>query len=273
MLSTLEIYNIASGESRVLLQTSELIEAPNWDPDGQTLLINGNGHLFRVPLTGKAEMLPVETGMADKCNNDHGISPDGSLIVISHNTSEGSAVYTLPAAGGDPTLITQESPSYWHGWSPDGKTLAYVAKRGEGHFDIYTIGVDGGEETCVTGGEGHCDGPDYSPDGEWIWYNCERTVGAQIWKIRPDGSDAQQIFEDDKVNWFPHPNPDNETILFLAYPTGTTGHPRDKAVQIKLMNKDGSNMKTLLSFNGGQGTMNVPNWSPDGKEFAYVRYD
>lgn len=271
MTSSLEIYSLETGESRIVLTTDDLIEAPNWDPTGDNLLVNGNGHLYRVDLANPS-LAQVETSFADKCNNDHGISPDGSLIVISHNTADGSAIYTLPAGGGEPTAITGKSPSYWHGWSPDGSALAYVAKRGSGHYDVYSIPVGGGEETRLTFGEGHCDGPDYSPDGEWIWYNCEREDRAQIWKMRSDGTDHQQVFEDEFVNWFPHPSPDGRNVLFIAFPAGTEGHPRDKDVSLKLMDPDGSNIRTVLSFNGGQGTMNVPNWSPDGKEFAFVRY-
>ncbi len=271
MTSSLEIYSLETGQARVVLETDMLIEAPNWDPSGANLLVNGEGHLFRVDLAAPS-LAEVDTGFADKCNNDHGISPDGSRIVISHNTAEGSAIYTLPAGGGEPVRITPDTPSYWHGWSPDGSRLAYVAKRGEGHFDVYSCPVEGGEETRLTFGEGHCDGPDYSPDGEWIWYNCARTGHAQIWKMRLDGTDHQQVFADEFVNWFPHPSPDGLHVLFLAYPTGIEGHPRDKDVSLKLMDADGGNIRTLLSFNGGQGTMNVPNWSPDGREFAYVRY-
>lgn len=269
--SILEIYSLETAKTRVVLETDQLIEAPNWDPSGANLLINGNGHLYRVDLAAPA-MVKVDTGFADTCNNDHGISPDGSRIVISHNTADGSAIYTLPAGGGNPIAITKSCPSYWHGWSPDGSSLAYVAKRGEGHFDVYAIPVDGGEETRLTFGEGHCDGPDYSPDGEWIWYNCDRTGHAQIWKMRANGTEHQQVFDDDLVNWFPHPSPNGDVVLFLAFPAGTTGHPRDKEVSLKLMDTDGGNIRTLLTFNGGQGTMNVPNWSPDGKEFAFVRY-
>lgn len=271
MSSILEIYTLETGRSRTVLETEDLIEAPNWDPSGQSLVINGNGRLYRVNLSAP-QMIEIDTKFANRCNNDHGISPDGSQIVISHNTDAGSCIYTLPAIGGKPKQITEHTPSYWHGWSPNGARLAYVAKRDAGHFDVYSIPADGGEETRLTFGEGHCDGPDYSADGEWIWYNCDRTGHAQIWKMRVDGTEHQQVFEDEFVNWFPHPSPDGKHVLFLAYPVGTEGHPRDKDVSLKLMDTDGGNIQTLLSFNGGQGTMNVPNWSPDGTEFAFVRY-
>ena len=249
-----------------------LIEAPNWDPDGASLLVNGSGRLFRVPLDAPA-LVPVETGHADRCNNDHGISPDGKQIVISHHTGEGSSIYILPAGGGNPVRVTPKSPSYWHGWSPDGAQLAYVAKRGEGPFDVYTCPVEGGEETRLTFGEGHSDGPDYNPDGAWIYYNCDRTGHAQIWRVRPDGTEHAQLFADECVNWFPHPSPDGRTLLYLAYPPGTEGHPAHKKVALCLADMDGGNRRRILEFTGGQGTINVPCWAPDGRAFAYVRYD
>jgi Tol biopolymer transport system component len=272
MRSFLEIWRMAEARAEEVLAVDRLIEAPNWDPDGRTLLVNGDGHLFRVPLEAP-ELIPVETGIADRCNNDHGISPDGRTIVISHNTPEGSAVYTLPAGGGAPVRITEKTPSYWHGWSPDGSTLAYVAKRGKGHFDVYTCPVTGGAETRLTFGEGHCDGPDYSPDGTWIYYNCDRTGQAQIWRMKADGTAHAQLFADGYVNWFPHPSPDGRTLLYLAYPAGTTGHPKDRPVALCLCDMDGANRRRVREFTGGQGTINVPCWAPDGSAFAYVRYE
>ena len=271
MRSMIEVFTIATGQVRPVLAAEGRIEAPNWDPSGDSLLVNGGGRLYRVPLDAP-RLEPVDTGFATRCNNDHGISPDGSLIVVSHHTDRGSELFVLPATGGTPVAVTRNAPSYWHGWSPDGARLAYVAKRGGGHFDVYTIAVPGGEETRLTQGEGHCDGPDYAPDGR-IFYNCDRTGHAQIWVMDADGSNQRQVFADDHVNWFPHPSPDGQRLLYLAYPPGTTGHPQDLPVALVLCDMDGGNRRRVLEFTGGQGTINVPCWAPDGSAFAYVRYD
>jgi len=219
-------------------------------------------------------MIEVDTGFATRCNNDHGISPDGKTIVISNHRDNGSEIFLLPSGGGDPQLISPEAPSWWHGWSPDGARLAYVAARGDRRvIDVYTIAVTGGAETRLTQGEGHCDGPDYSADGSRIYYNCDRDGHAQIWVMNADGSGQRKLFADDHVNWFPHPSPDGRHILYLAYPPGTLGHPADLPVALRLMDPDGSNRRQILTFTGGQGSINVPCWSPDGAAFAYVRYE
>lgn len=271
MRSSVEIYTIATGETRVVWQTEQLVEAPNWSPDGQSLVINGDGLLYRLPLSGGEPTL-IDTGFARTCNNDHGISPDGKTIVISDKTEYGaSTIYTLPATGGLPRQVTQNPPSYWHGWSPDGKTLAYCGIRNQ-VFDIYTIPVEGGDETRLTFGEGRNDGPDYSPDGEWIYFNSSRTGKMQIWRVRPDGSDVTRITDSEYGDWFPHPSPDGKRLLVISYEGDVFDHPRDLDVRLRLMDPDGGNACTLFELFGGQGTINVPNWSPDGQEFAFVRY-
>ena len=273
MRSSLEIYTLATANTAVVLQTEDVIEAPNWHPDGSSLLINGGGRLYRVPLAAPAMQL-VDTGAAIKCNNDHGISPDGKTIVVSsHHAGRGSEIYTLPGAGGELRKVTADAPSWWHGWSPDGLRLAYVAARaGAPVIDVYTIGVEGGAELRLTMGEGHCDGPEYSADGSLIYYNCDRDGHAQIWVMNADGSDQRKLFADDCVNWFPHPSPDGAHILYLAYPPGTLGHPADLPVALCLMDRGGSNRRRVVEMTGGQGSINVPCWAPDGSAFAFVRF-
>ncbi|MGL6208890.1 MAG: TolB family protein [Paracoccaceae bacterium] len=276
MLSSLEVYDVLTGKVRVVLQVGHRIEAPNWDPSGESLLVNGGGLLFRVPLA-EPSLVPVETSFATRCNNDHGISPDGKWIVLSSHRDRGAEIFLMPAGGGVPVLVSPEAPSWWHGWSPDGQRLAYVAARGGSRvIDVYTIGVEGGPEQRLTFGEGHCDGPDYSADGALIYYNCDRPdqdgAHAQIWVMGADGAGHRKLFADAFVNWFPHPSPCGRWLVYLAYPPGTLGHPADLPVALVLCDPDGGNRRRVLEFIGGQGTINVPSWAPDGSAFAYVRY-
>ena len=273
MRSIIETYEVASGLVREVLAVEGRIEAPNWAPSGDWLLVNGEGRLFRVPLA-QPELLAVDTGPAIRCNNDHGISPDGATIYLSsHHEGEGSQVYMMPMGGGTVRKVSPEAPSWWHGVSPDGMTLAYVAAReGRRVIDVYTL-VPGEAERRLTQGEGHCDGPDYSADGALIYYNCDRGGHAQIWVMAADGSGQRQLFKEASVNWFPHPSPDGRHLVYLAYPPGTLGHPADLEVALVLCDPEGGNRRRVREFTGGQGTINVPSWSPDSAAFAYVRYE
>ena len=270
MISEICVYDLDAGDAIVVLRHDGHIEAPNWHPDGY-LIVNGGGRLYRVPLDAPALHL-IDTGFAVNCNNDHGVSPDGQTLVISDKSEFGkSCIYTLPVAGSQPVQVTRNTPSYWHGWSPDGGTLAYVGRR-DAQFALFTCPVSGGAETCVTNDFDHVDGPDYSADGEWIWFNGERSGAVDLWRIRPDGSDLQQMTADENVNWFPHPSPDGNHVVYLAYPPNTEGHPPNLDVALRLMPSDGGQAVTLCQLFGGQGTINVPSWAPDSRRFAFVRY-
>ncbi len=287
LYSTLERIGIASTVRRVVYLAPERFEAPNWTHDGSTFLFNRNGHLYRLPVSGGAPVL-IDTGFADRCNNDHGISPDQTSLAISDQSQEDhkSLVYIVPIRGGTPRRITQKSPSYWHGWSPDGRTLAFVGQRND-EFDIYTIPVTGGQETRLTTAKGLDDGPEYSPDGQFIYFNSERTGHMQIWRMRADGGDQEQVFADQWNNWFPHISPDGRWMVFLSYQPGVTGHPPNQNVTLRIMplldgrtvNEKTPDAKTpenkisvLATLFGGQGTINVPSWSPDSREIAFVSY-
>jgi TolB protein len=272
LYSTLETISVASTDRRVVYVAPERFEAPNWMPDGKNLLFNRNGRIEKIPVTGGTPQV-IDTGFAVRCNNDHGISPDGTQLAISDQSQEEhqSLVYIVPIGGGTPRRITKNAPSYWHGWSPDGKTLAFVGQR-SGEFDIYTISAAGGEETRLTMAPGLDDGPDYTPDGKYIYFNSERTGHMQIWRMRADGSEQEQVTFDEFNNWFPHISPDGQQMVFLTYDASVTGHPENKDVMLRLMSLKDKKVTVLAKLFGGQGTINVPSWSPDGKQLAFVSY-
>jgi len=277
LYSTLETVAIDSADRRVAYLAPGRLEAPNWMRDGSAFLFNRDGHIERLTV-GSYKPVIIDTDFATRCNNDHGISPDASQIAISDNSQgdHNSRVYLVPTTGGTPHRITEKSPSYWHGWSPDGKTLAFVGQR-NGDFDIYAIAAAGGEETRLTNAKGLDDGPEYSPDGKYIYFNSERTGHMQIWRMKPDGSEQEQVFSDDLNNWFPHISPDGRWMVFLTYAADVTGHPENKDVTLRLMSLSDSNandkkITVLAKLFGGQGTINVPSWSPDSKQVAFVSY-
>ena len=220
MRSYLEIYDLGTDRVETVLSVAFLIEAPNWVPDDGSLIVNGNGRLHRVPLDMPA-LHAIDTGGLSRINNDHGVAPVASLLAVSDSTHGGkSCIYTLPIEGDRPRRVTAATPSWWHGWSPDGARLAYTAVR-NGEFCIATCAMDGSGEAMVIGGPHHYDGPDYSPDGDWIWFNSDRGGNMQIWRVRSDGRDPQQMTDDASANWFPHPSPDGRHVLYLAYAPGT----------------------------------------------------
>ena len=253
----------------------KLIEAPNWSPDGKYLLWNSEGKLWRFTLGGH-EPQAVETGAVQRINNDHGISSDGNWFAIS-----AGQIYILSSAGGVPRQITEQTPSYFHGWSPDGMWLAFCAER-SGNFDLYRISRAGGPEERLTSNPGYDDGPDYSPDGQWIYFNSDRSGSWDIWRIPANGAGpndirAERVTSDEWEDWFPHPSPDGKWIVFLSFPKGTKGHPPNQQVMLRRMASPGriaatKKITTLTKLFGGQGTINVNSWSPDSKKFAYIAY-
>lgn len=272
LYSTLETVDINSADRGVAYLVPGHFEAPNWTRDGKAFLFNQDGHIQRLEV-GSRTPVEIDTGFANRCNNDHGISPDATELAISDNSQRdhNSLVYIVPTGGGTPRRITQKSPSYWHGWSPDGKTLAFVGQR-DGEFDIYTIPAAGGEETRLTKAKGLDDGPEYSPDGKYIYFNSERTGHMQIWRMKADGGEQEQVFSDDLNNWFPHISPDGQWMVFVTYSADVKGHPENKDVMLRLMSLADKKITVLAKLFGGQGTINVPSWSPDSKQLAFVSY-
>ena len=271
--SNLEILDVASGARRIVHSSAASLQAPNWTTDGKALIYNSNGLLYRFDLaTGQPTQL--NTGFATANNNDHVLSFDGRLLAISHHSAEdqnASIIYTLPATGGTPRRVTPRGPSYLHGWSPDGKFLVYTGGRND-EYDIYRIPVEGGDEVQLTRFEGLDDGPEYSPDGRYIYFNSVRSGTMQIWRMRADGSNPEQVTHDAYNNWFPHISPDGESIVFLSYmkDVDPSDHPWYRQVYIRSMPVTGGAARVLAYVYGGQGTINVPSWSPDSRQVAFV---
>ena len=271
--SNLEVMEVETGKRKILYTAADSFQAPNWTKDGRALIYNRNGRLYRFDLAKKAPE-PIDTGFAINNNNDHVLSFDGKMLAISHHSKDdgnASIVYTVPVNGGTPRRVTAKGPSYLHGWSPDGKYLVYTGER-DGELDIYKISARGGAETKLTNAKGLDDGPEFTPDGRYIYFNSTRSGTMQIWRMKPDGSDQEQVTNDKYNNWFPHISPDGRWIVFLSFlkDVEPSDHPFYKHVYIRLMPVETMKAKVIAYVYGGQGTINVPSWSPDGKRIAFV---
>lgn len=277
--------DVETGEETVLHEFPGIIEAPNWLNDGNTLLYNADGKIYRYEID-KDHVEQVDTGFCVQCNNDHIPSPDNQLLAVSCMPPEltdgtyESHIYVLPMTGGEPKDLTGPGLSYLHGWSPDGKELAYCAFRKKPEeetmrIEICTIPSDGGEEICLTDGKGYNDGPEYSPDGKHIWFNSTRSGLMQVWRMNRDGSGLTQMTDFDANNWFGHVSPDGKHVIYLTFAKGElepNEHLPNMYVSLGMMDYDGQNKKKVLDLFGGQGSINVNSWAPDSRRIAYVKY-
>jgi TolB protein len=277
--SRLEILDVASGHRQVVYRSAEPFEAPNWTRDGGALVYNtsgrgeGRGRLYRFDLATRQPTL-IDTGFANRNNNDHVLSFDGAMLGISDQSAgdHKSTVYTVPLQGGTPRRMTPLGPSYFHGWSPDGKVLVYTGGRND-EFDIYATPSDGsGVETRLTDAKGLDDGPEFSPDGARIYFNSARGGRMQIWRMKPDGTEQEPVTSDEFNNWFPHLSPDGRWIAFLSFgqDVDPADHPYYRRVYLRLIPAEGGPARVIAYIYGGQGTINVPSWSPDGRMLAFV---
>ncbi|HUO33975.1 MAG TPA: hypothetical protein VMU43_03190 [Candidatus Acidoferrum sp.] len=289
--SRVTIYDLAAKKTHVVFTDDKLWEAPNWSRDGKYLLVNSGGVLYQLALHGDAPATPEKIALPEGyvCNNDKGYSPDGKRLAFSaiHGGAKSSQVYIASADGANPRLMTLNMPSYFHGWSPGGRLFAFVAERNGAPFHLYRMSASGGEEEALTSQPVFDDGPDYSPDGKWIYFNSKRINGWDIWRIPPSGAGpnderAERVTSDAMEDWFPHPSPNGKWLVFLSFPPGTPGHNAKTQVELRMipmpssapgLKPENAKIVVLERFFGGQGTINVNSWSPDSKKFAYVSYE
>lgn len=287
--SHVAVLDLATRKSSVVYTAPGVIEAPNWSRDGRYLLLNTEGDLYRLPLSsgGRRALVPLALGGGGyRCNNDHDLSFDGARLAFSASTpsSPKSQVFVANADGSDVRLVTPAAPSYFHGWSPDGRWLAFVAERGDGRYELYRVPAEGGPEERLTSTGGYDDGPEYSPDGRWIYFNSNRGGSWNLWRMPSDGAGpgdarAERLTFDAPEDWFPHLSPDGQWIAFLSFPPGTEGHnDKMEGMELRLMKAPSAgaapgSIEVLTRFFGGQGTLNVNSWSPDSKKLAYVIYE
>ncbi|UFH55054.1 DUF5050 domain-containing protein [Spirosoma sp. KNUC1025] len=272
--SNLEILDVTTGNRQVIFNSPKSLQAPNWTPDGKTLIYNSDGLMYTFNLA-KGQPTVLNTGEVKNNNNDHVLSFDGKMIGLSSGVKElgGSIIYTMPTKGGNPKQITPKGPSYLHGWSPDKKQLVFTGQRNN-EFDIYRVPSAGGEEVQLTTAKGLDDGPEYSPDGKYIYFNSARTGTMQIYRMKADGSEQEALTKGEFHDWFPHISPDGKWMVFLSFlkeEVKADEHPFYKHVYLRMLPVSGvGEPKVIAYIYGGQGTINTPSWSPDSKRLAFI---
>jgi Tol biopolymer transport system component len=274
--SRLEVMDVATGHRKVLFTTTNSIQAPNWTPDGKKLIYNSEGRMYQYHLN-EGTISPLNTGFAIKNNNDHVLSFDGTLMGLSsHNPADmnNSTLYYLPSEGdSNPVVVNKPGlgASYLHGWSPDNKEMLFTGQR-NGQYDIYSIDIKTGVEKQLTNLKTLDDGPEYSPDGKHIFFNSVRTGKMKLWKMDPDGKNQAQLTFDEYNDWFPHISPDGKWIAFISFPKDIdpSDHPFYKHCLVRIMPFEGGTPRIIGYIYGGQGSINVPSWSPDSKSITFV---
>lgn len=271
--SHLEIMDIATGNRKILYSASKSLQAPIWTPDNKYLIYIADGLLYRFGLADGI-ISKINTGSIDDLNNDHVLSFDGKMIGISNHLGERSTIYILPVGGSDkPFQVTADSsaPSYLHCWSPDGKNLIFTGRR-KGVFNIWSINIGTKKETQLTATTTLNDGPELTPDGKYVYFNSVRTGTMKIWRMKFDGSEQEQVTFDEYNDWFPHISPDGKWIVYESFPKDIdpTTHPFYKQIYLRLMPVSGGVPRNIAYIYGGQGTINVPSWSPDSKTIAFI---
>jgi len=274
--SRLEIVDVGTKNRTVVLESPRPIESPNWTKDGQALIYNSDGALYRFDLeTGRSTA--IDTGAAKPVTDDHVLSFNGKMLGFSSllpSAGDMPVIYAMPAAGGRVWRVTPKGPSYLHGWSPDGKNLVYTGPR-NGNVDVYRISVRGGNEKRLTKDKGIDDGPEYTPDGRFIYFNSNRAGTMQIWRMLANGRAQRPVTRGNAQDWFPHVSPDGRWIAFLTYErdVGPDDHPFYKQVYIRMLAVGSRDEPRVVAYlYGGQGTINVSSWSPDSQRIAFVSY-
>ena len=260
--------------SMMIRTVAGYMQSANWAPDGKSIYAYEEGRIENIPyLTPEAggTALPIDTGGLVGCSGNFGVSPDGRSLAVSCSESRNGPhqVYLLPAGGGGtPRQVTQGAiASYFHAWSPDSRTIAFT-RGSAGKADLFTVPASGGAESRLTSDTLN-DGPDFSADGKFIYFDSTRSGSSQIWRMQPDGSAAEQITDDDHVNTSPHVSRDGKTIAFLSQPADSGASVGPAA--IRLMATSDGLIRTLVDFQGDRGSFSMYGWG-DSNHLAFVSY-
>jgi catechol 2,3-dioxygenase-like lactoylglutathione lyase family enzyme len=250
------------------------LRSPNWAPDRKSIYVHEDGRLRKIPyLTPDAGGVPqdIPVGTLVDCSGNFGLSPDGKYLAVTCAETKGGRheVHVLPAGGSDtPRKLTHSaSGSFFHAWAPDSQTIAFT-RGSAGKADLFTIPLAGGAETRLTSDTLN-DGPDYTPDGKLIYFDSSRSGSTQIWRMKSDGTGAEQVTDDDAVNSSPHVSPDGKFVAFLSQPADSDQGITDAT--LKVMSLGDGMIRPIVDFQGNRDSFSMYGWG-DGTHLAFVGY-
>jgi Tol biopolymer transport system component len=166
-------------------------------------------------------------------------------------------------------------------WSPDGKTVIFMAKLGRKQA-IWEVNADGTGLHAIwtppNDGSGIDDGPAFTPDGRYIIFTrcCPHPSGYGLWRINADGSHLRIVTRevaggpnvDRPSDNLPQVSPDGKRIAYHRNVV-TCSDPGDCGNRIVTVNIHGGNSVQLTdpSINA-----QIPNWSPDSKRIVFEMF-
>ncbi|MFQ5641217.1 MAG: protein kinase [bacterium] len=270
----------ATGETavwRVNLETGEEAQlthppagsndlAASWSFDGKSIVFQRNqaglGSLWLMPVSGGEPNLLLG-------HQYHNIQPtwsaDSRRVVFVSNRAGHDNLWDIDISSGEVRQLTTGPERIYCPSSSRNGPLAYADFSHQ--TDLYLLHVDSGTEERVTFHKGDNFDAHFSPDGENVIYQSQRTGDHEIWLQDLESKDEINLTNNPTIDIKPDWSPDGQDVVFLSNRSGT--------FHLWMMNADGSNVRrlteqpVLLPSNFWSYSLNV-RWAPDGKTIGFI---
>jgi Tol biopolymer transport system component len=137
--------------------------------------------------------------------------------------------------------------------------------------ELYTSDLEGKNIQRLTNNKYYEAEVSISPNGEWIVFGRQIDGKLDIWRMRADGTDEQQItFTDDWQEGAPFYMPDNETIMMRAWKRDEYGKIYPTPMTVFTIKHDGTE-RTVRTFDRDMNWAPYP--APDGRHYVFVRVE
>ncbi|MBC8031742.1 MAG: PD40 domain-containing protein [Pyrinomonadaceae bacterium] len=140
--------------------------------------------------------------------------------------------------------------------------IVFGSVRNGGNHDIFSMDLDGSNQTRLTTSSAYDDQPKWSPDSNKIVFMSDRDGNFEIYTMNPDGTAQTRITNDSFAEGFPAWSPNGAKIAFVR------GDLRDPSTfEVYVMDANGANKTRLTNDTNIDG---VPAWSPDGSKIIFM---